>query len=278
MQRDRAARQHPLTSVAALRDPAREAERLQIGGEISDVTRRVRIPRDRLPVDAEVTVASAVGDEPQQLGRDVALLVGQPDEGGAGDRVARCERVGTRPSKPRADQVIVGRKQLTTQRERHAAQRTLAATDRAVARLDHAQGRRVPAKHALAASDGLDRVPVAVRAGHPCTRGQARDVVAHPGRADVVGVGDGAADRLRVADVAVGAEGAAQGVARLGAAAELVDGAGVDVAVHGDGDVAHGGEHKPGGGQPRRSARLAAGSSNPVSALAPSPPSRCTSR
>ena len=55
----------------------------------------------------------------------------------------------------------------------------------------------------------------------------------------MVGVGDGAADRLGVADVAVGADGAAQRVARLGAAPELVDGAGVDVAVDGDRDVGH---------------------------------------
>ena len=53
----------------------------------------------------------------------------------------------------------------------------------------------------------------------------ARDVVADPGWADVVGVGDGAADRLRVADVAVGAERAAQRVAGVGAALELLDGA-----------------------------------------------------
>ena len=50
----------------------------------------------------------------------------------------------------------------------------------------------------------------------------------------MVGVGDGAADRLGVADVTVGAEDAAERVARVGAAAELVDGALVDVAVHGD--------------------------------------------
>jgi hypothetical protein len=43
----------------------------------------------------------------------------------------------------------------------------------------------------------------------------AGDVVADPGRADVVGVGDGAADRLRVADVAVGAQDAASSVAGL---------------------------------------------------------------
>ena len=50
----------------------------------------------------------------------------------------------------------------------------------------------------------------------------------------MVGVGEGAADGLRVADVAVGAEHAAHGVARLGAAHELLDGAGVHVAVDAD--------------------------------------------
>ena len=55
----------------------------------------------------------------------------------------------------------------------------------------------------------------------------------------MIGVGDRAADRLRVADVAVGAEGAAERVAGVGAAAELVDGALVDVAVDGDRDVGH---------------------------------------
>jgi hypothetical protein len=56
----------------------------------------------------------------------------------------------------------------------------------------------------------------------------------------VVRVGDGPADRLRVADVAVGAQRAAQRVAGLGAAAQLGDGALVDVAVDGDGDVPRG--------------------------------------
>ena len=50
----------------------------------------------------------------------------------------------------------------------------------------------------------------------------------------MVRVGQGAADGLRVPDVAVGAEHAAHGVARLGAAHELLDGAGVHVAVDGD--------------------------------------------
>ena len=50
----------------------------------------------------------------------------------------------------------------------------------------------------------------------------------------MVRVGEGAADGLRVADVAVGAQDAAQGVARLGAAHELLDRAGVHVAVDGD--------------------------------------------
>jgi hypothetical protein len=55
----------------------------------------------------------------------------------------------------------------------------------------------------------------------------------------VVRVGDRAADRLGVADVAVGAQGAAERVGGLGAAAQLGDGAVLDVAVDGDRDLGH---------------------------------------
>ena len=67
----------------------------------------------------------------------------------------------------------------------------------------------------------------------------AADVVADAARRDVVRVGEHAADRLRVADVAVGADRGGDGVAGLGAAAQLLDGARLDVALHGDRDLAH---------------------------------------
>ena len=55
----------------------------------------------------------------------------------------------------------------------------------------------------------------------------------------MLGVGDDTADGLRVADVTVGAHRRGDGVAGLGAAAQLVDRARLDVAADGDRDVRH---------------------------------------
>ena len=58
----------------------------------------------------------------------------------------------------------------------------------------------------------------------------AADVVADAGRAQVLAVGDDAADRLRVADVAVRAQDALAAFCRVDAALELLDRAGFVVA------------------------------------------------
>lgn len=61
------------------------------------------------------------------------------------------------------------------------------------------------------------------------------DIEAASGRRDVVRIGHHPTDRLRVADVAVGADRRRERVAGLGAAARLLDGARLDVAHHADG-------------------------------------------
>ena len=180
--------------------------------------------------------ASALSAHQRRKARGEApvFLVADADERRAGNRVSDAQFVGAAPAEPRAHTVIVGETELAAERERDPAERTCPAGERADARCDDAEARRVPAEHGLAGGNGLDRPPVAVRGRDRRSRREARDVVSDPGRADVVGVGDGAADRLGVADVAVGAERAAQGVAGVGAALELGDGALVDVAVDRD--------------------------------------------
>jgi hypothetical protein len=76
---------------------------------------------------------------------------------------------------------------------------------------------------------------------HRLPAGDAPDVVADSGRADVLRIGDHAPDGLGVADVPVGAQGGGHRVAGLGAALELVNRAGVDVAE--DGELVHGTVH-----------------------------------
>jgi hypothetical protein len=67
----------------------------------------------------------------------------------------------------------------------------------------------------------------------------APDVEADAGRRDVLGVRDGTADRHRVPDVAVGAQGADRAVLGVDAAAQLVDRALVVVADDGQALIDH---------------------------------------
>src|SRR4051794_22512289 len=77
----------------------------------------------------------------------------------------------------------------------------------------------------------------------------AADIEADSRRADVIGVGERAADGLRVADVAIRAEDPGERVAGRRAAFELLHGARVDVAADGDRDAASHGRILPRAGR-----------------------------
>ena len=188
-----------------------------------------------LPFDAEVAVAGAVREQAQERRRHAhpARTAGRRTGRRRPRRPARSSSARFQPSRVRTRWSSVS----SSSRPSASVTRRSGRVPRASAP-SHGVTTRTRAvsqpSTARPAAIGLDRPPVAVGGRDRRARGEAGDVVADPGRADVVGVGDGAADRLRVADVAVGAERAAQGVAGVGAALELGDGALVDVAVDRD--------------------------------------------
>jgi hypothetical protein len=271
MQRDGADAHAVLVTPARLARPhvdrCTQPDGREVGGDRGGILGDDRVPRCGLAVAAEVAVAadgaehaqerrqSGIGgaqrQEPERLelrrrrprDRHCDLAgrrrEGQPDVRQAGDVVARTEHRGGAPSQRGADLVVGGAAQLAAVAQEQPQGRAPAARDGPRHRRRGSHVAAVPAGHRRSGGHGLDRERAAILRGDGRSGGDAGDVVADARRRDVVRVGDRAADRLGVADVAVGAEHAGHRVAGLGAAPQLLDRAVVDVAADRDGDLRH---------------------------------------
>src|SRR5215211_354374 len=152
------------------------------------------------------------------------------DEWAAGNVIPCTEALGGRPAELRSDLVVARDLHYAAVLQRYTDSRATSSQDRAVDWEGGSDTATVPTEHGIRRLYVLDQHRPTICQRHRRAGREAPDVVAHTRWRDVTLVCDGAANRLAVAGMVVGAEDAELGVAGGHAALELGEAALVHLA------------------------------------------------